>query len=189
MCIRDRFGVVGDVKLLKNKKNSSVRLLMRRDKTHKICANHILTKEMTLLSSAGSDRAWVWNVLADFADEEAKKEQLAIRFKNAEVAQQFKEKFEHCQSLIPDADKSIELVDDLKNLTVSDSQDDSAVESGVKDADTVAITTVDDSTNQNANNEAKAGGENEKTVEKTEVSKGETDTKVQDENQNEPSSS
>ena len=31
---------VGDVKLLKNKKNSNVRLLMRRDKTHKICANH-----------------------------------------------------------------------------------------------------------------------------------------------------
>ena len=39
---------------------------------------------MKLLPSAGSDRAWVWNVLADFADEEAKKEQLAIRFKNAE---------------------------------------------------------------------------------------------------------
>ena len=102
------------------------------------------------------------------------------------VAQQFKEKFEHCQSLIPDADKSNELVDDLNNLTVSDNQDDSAVESGVKDDDTVAITTVDVSTNQNANNEAKAGGENEKTVEKTE---GETDTKVQDENQNEASSS
>ena len=31
---------VGDVKLLKNRKTLSVRLLMRRDKTHKICANH-----------------------------------------------------------------------------------------------------------------------------------------------------
>ena len=39
---------------------------------------------MKLLPSAGSDRAWVWTVLADFADEEAKKEQLAIRFRNAE---------------------------------------------------------------------------------------------------------
>ena len=43
-----------------------------------------VTKEMKLLPSAGSDRAWVWSVLADFADEEAKKEQLAIRFRNAE---------------------------------------------------------------------------------------------------------
>lgn len=45
---------------------------------------HLVTKEMKLLPSAGSDRAWVWSVLADFADEEAKKEQLAIRFRNAE---------------------------------------------------------------------------------------------------------
>ena len=39
---------------------------------------------MSLVPCAGSDRAWVWTVLADFADEEPKKEQLAIRFKNAE---------------------------------------------------------------------------------------------------------
>ena len=36
------------------------------------------------MPSAGSDRAWVWTVQADFADEEAKVEQLAIRFKNSE---------------------------------------------------------------------------------------------------------
>lgn len=43
-----------------------------------------VTQEMKLTSSAGSDRAWVWSVQADFADEEAKAEQLAIRFKNVE---------------------------------------------------------------------------------------------------------
>ena len=31
---------VGEVKLLKHKAQSKTRLLMRRDKTHKICANH-----------------------------------------------------------------------------------------------------------------------------------------------------
>ena len=41
-------------------------------------------QEMKLTPSAGSDRAWVWSVQADFADEEAKAEQLAIRFKNVE---------------------------------------------------------------------------------------------------------
>jgi len=30
----------GDVKLLKHRKNSKIRLLMRRDKTFKTCANH-----------------------------------------------------------------------------------------------------------------------------------------------------
>ena len=31
---------MGDVKILKHKKNNTCRVLMRRDKTHKICANH-----------------------------------------------------------------------------------------------------------------------------------------------------
>ena len=44
----------------------------------------LVTKAMKLLPSAGSDRAWVWTVLADFADEEPKMEQLAIRLKNVE---------------------------------------------------------------------------------------------------------
>ena len=39
---------------------------------------------MKLLPSAGSDRAWVWTVQADYADEEVKLEQLAIRFKTRE---------------------------------------------------------------------------------------------------------
>lgn len=39
---------------------------------------------MELKPNAGSDRAWVWNTLADFADEQPKPELLAIRFLNAE---------------------------------------------------------------------------------------------------------
>ena len=103
------------MRLLKHMSSKRVRLLMRRDKTHKICANHyceithtdvvsvfypskivvknscwpLVTKEMILLPSAGSDRAWVWTVLADFADEEPKMEQLAIRLKNAESKQYY----------------------------------------------------------------------------------------------------
>ena len=33
----------GEVKLLRHKKIKNVRLIMRRDKTHKICANHYCT--------------------------------------------------------------------------------------------------------------------------------------------------
>lgn len=39
---------------------------------------------MELKPIAGSDRAWVWNTHADFADESPKAELLAIRFLNAE---------------------------------------------------------------------------------------------------------
>lgn len=44
----------------------------------------LVSKEMELKPNCGSDRAWVWNVPADYADEEPRKETLAIRFANAE---------------------------------------------------------------------------------------------------------
>ncbi|XP_056448029.1 ran-specific GTPase-activating protein-like isoform X1 [Gadus chalcogrammus] len=87
----------GDVKLLKHKEKGTIRLLMRRDRTLKICANHQITTMMELKPNAGSDRAWVWNTLADFADESPKPELLAIRFLNAENAQKFKVKFDECK--------------------------------------------------------------------------------------------
>lgn len=44
----------------------------------------LVTPMMELKPNAGSDRAWVWNTHADFADECPKPELLAIRFLNAE---------------------------------------------------------------------------------------------------------
>ncbi|ELW64708.1 Ran-specific GTPase-activating protein [Tupaia chinensis] len=138
----------GDVKLLKHKEKGTIRLLMRRDKTLKICANHysrvvfvsvatgifkaqmdqalwdlvlaqfsspvltpcrladaLVTPMMELKPNAGSDRAWVWNTHADFADECPKPELLAIRFLNAENAQKFKTKFEECRKEIEEREK------------------------------------------------------------------------------------
>lgn len=86
----------GECKILKHKKTSFRRILMRRDKTLKICANHYIYPTMELKPNCGSDRAWVWSTTADFADEEAKDEVLAIRFANAENAQKFKSAFDEC---------------------------------------------------------------------------------------------
>lgn len=74
----------GDVKLLKHKKNGKCRLLMRRDKTHKICANHFILPDMVLQVNVSSDRSWVWHCPNDYADGEPKPELLAIRFANSE---------------------------------------------------------------------------------------------------------
>ena len=51
---------------------------------HNVVVCCVVTKEMKLVPNVGSDRAWVWSTHADFADEEVKHEQLAIRFGNAE---------------------------------------------------------------------------------------------------------
>lgn len=88
----------GDVRFLKHKETGKIRLVMRRDKTHKVCANHYITSDMQLAPNVGSERSWVWNVTADMSDDEVSAETLAIRFPNVENAQLFKEEFEKAQT-------------------------------------------------------------------------------------------
>ncbi|PHH60862.1 hypothetical protein CDD81_1109 [Ophiocordyceps australis] len=83
----------GDVRLLKHKENGKTRLVMRRDKTLKVCANHYIVPEMKLSPNVGSDRSWVWNAAADVSEGEAEAVTLAIRFANPENANLFKDAF------------------------------------------------------------------------------------------------
>lgn len=90
---------IGNVKILKHSTKGKVRLLMRREQVLKICANHYITADMLLRPNAGSDKSWVWNAI-DYADEEPKPEQLAIRFKTVDEASLFKAKFEEAQKTV-----------------------------------------------------------------------------------------
>lgn len=85
---------VGDVKFLQHKDTKKVRLLMRRDKTLKVCANHIISSQYTLTPNVGSDKSWVYSVTADVSEGEPEAQTLAIRFGNKENADKFKEEFE-----------------------------------------------------------------------------------------------
>lgn len=101
----------GDVRLLQHKATKKVRVLMRRDKTLKVCANHMITNDMKLQPNIGSDRSWVWKVTADISDGEPQAETLAIRFANAENANNFKTFFEDAQkSNATSAETSTQLV-------------------------------------------------------------------------------
>lgn len=90
---------IGNVKILKHSTKGKVRLLMRREQVLKICANHYITADMLLRPNAGSDKSWVWNAI-DYADEEPKPEQLAIRFKTVNEASLFRAKFEEAQKIV-----------------------------------------------------------------------------------------
>ncbi|KAM6930631.1 ran-specific GTPase-activating protein [Xenentodon cancila] len=132
----------GDVKLLKHKEKGTIRLLMRRDRTLKICANHHIIPMMELKPNAGSDRAWVWNTLADYADECPKPELLAIRFLNAENAQKFKVKFDECKEEVRkqleatgETDSANKVVEKLEELSVTDKALDEKKEEDKKETD------------------------------------------------------
>ncbi|KAJ2456733.1 Ran GTPase binding protein Sbp1 [Coemansia sp. RSA 2424] len=114
----------GDVKLLKHKDSGKVRLLMRRDKTLKVCANHYITEEMVLSPNVGSDRSWVWNVAADLVDDEVERQLLAIRFANSENAGKFKEAFENAR------DNNREIAGSASESKPEASDDDNDNESG-----------------------------------------------------------
>ena len=69
----------GDVRIMKKEEGQSARILMRREKTLKVCANHHITPWMDMRPNCGNKKAWVWKTQADFADEEPKQE-VMLRF-------------------------------------------------------------------------------------------------------------
>ncbi|KAH8918348.1 hypothetical protein BT69DRAFT_1381896 [Atractiella rhizophila] len=92
----------GDLKILEHKETKKQRIVMRRDKTLKICANHYITPEMSLSPNIGSDRSWVYNTSADMSpDNEGNvvptAETLAVRFSNSDNAKTFQTAFEAAQ--------------------------------------------------------------------------------------------
>ncbi|XP_013108184.2 E3 SUMO-protein ligase RanBP2 isoform X1 [Stomoxys calcitrans] len=87
---------IGDIKILKNKEGSS-RILMRRDQTHKICANHKIIPEITMtVPKSDTSKCFIW-AAHDFADEEVRLEKFLVRFKLPETAKQFQETFKKAQ--------------------------------------------------------------------------------------------
>ncbi|KAK3252194.1 hypothetical protein CYMTET_38501 [Cymbomonas tetramitiformis] len=90
---------LGQVKILEDKETKKKRLLMRREKTHKICLNQAVSTAVTLAVHPGSDKSWVWTAM-DFSDGELKEEVLCIKFGTVEKAEGFKAAYEDAQSKV-----------------------------------------------------------------------------------------
>lgn len=87
---------IGEIKILKHKEHSRMRVLMRQEKTMKVIVNHALDPRITLEPNAGSDRSWVWSAF-DFAEGELVETVFAIRFANSDIANDFKKIFQEQQ--------------------------------------------------------------------------------------------
>ena len=88
---------VGEVRILQHRELGNIRLLMRQEKTMKVIANHQLDPRIELSPNVGSDRSWVWRAF-DFSDGvELVETMFACRFKDSDVANEFKVEFEKRQ--------------------------------------------------------------------------------------------
>ncbi|XP_066562087.1 E3 SUMO-protein ligase RanBP2 [Amia ocellicauda] len=94
---------VGDIKILFHPQKRYYRVLMRREQVLKVCANHVISTAMDLKPMNTSTSALVWTA-TDYADGDGRIEQLAARFKTAELAEAFKRKFEECQAGLTQTD-------------------------------------------------------------------------------------
>ncbi|XP_065682219.1 E3 SUMO-protein ligase RanBP2 isoform X2 [Hydra vulgaris] len=89
----------GDLKILQHKVNKQYRLLLRRDQTHKLSANHMLVKGMVIQPMGTSKNAYVWKSTSDISDGEATEQTFAARFKLEERAKEFADIFKSICSI------------------------------------------------------------------------------------------
>ena len=87
---------IGELKILKNPASGKYRIIMRRDVIKKLCCNHYITPEMTIVKNQSNEKTMNWYTLADFSDEVQRPEQFAARFKTVEIAIEFEETFNRC---------------------------------------------------------------------------------------------
>ncbi|MCJ8731213.1 hypothetical protein PDJAM_G00196810, partial [Pangasius djambal] len=96
---------VGYLKILFHPVKKSYRVLMRRDQVLKVCANHIITKDIEPKPMNTSANALVWTA-NDYADGDAKVEQLAAKFETPELAESFRKTFTDCQRCMSQVDSA-----------------------------------------------------------------------------------
>ncbi|XP_049530022.1 E3 SUMO-protein ligase RanBP2 [Anopheles darlingi] len=108
---------IGDVKILKHKETGKMRVVMRREQVLKICLNHALTEEVCY--SKKDDKSWQF-VANDFSEGSFELMNFCLRFKSADVAQEFRDAITDALSgkLTPQASAATPTV-----ATQSDSRD------------------------------------------------------------------
>ncbi|KAL2525658.1 Ran-binding protein 1c [Abeliophyllum distichum] len=118
---------VGTLKLLKHKESGKFRLVMRQNKTLKICANHLVLPTMAVQEHHGNDKSCVWHA-TDYADGELKEETFCIRFASVEICKTFKEKIEEITKYLAkdsgDSDEATAAANLLENSSVESKDQD-----------------------------------------------------------------
>ena len=92
---------LGDIKILYSSEKQHARLIMRREQVYKVCLNHYIKKDMEIqFRSRTEQNILVWNAV-DYSDETPAMYAFNAKFKNEDIASDFKKKFEEVQAILP----------------------------------------------------------------------------------------
>lgn len=86
---------IGEIKVLSHAGNGTYRLLLRREQIYKLVLNQLITTDLHMSPMNNSQKAFCWTGL-NFTEGNNEAEQLAIRFKNEDLASNFKLKIDEC---------------------------------------------------------------------------------------------
>uniref|UniRef100_A0A182M135 E3 SUMO-protein ligase RanBP2 n=1 Tax=Anopheles culicifacies TaxID=139723 RepID=A0A182M135_9DIPT len=87
---------VGELKILHHPVRNTYRLLLRREQILKLVLNHAITADLAVTPMNNSEKAFVWGAM-NYAESPSQLEQLAARFKNENIASEFRNTLEKCQ--------------------------------------------------------------------------------------------
>lgn len=89
---------VGELKILHHEEQGTYRLLLRREQIHKLVLNHAITADFIfnpMPNSTGNSYCWAtMNYSEEFPDGQV--ENLAVRFKNVDIAKRFETEIDKC---------------------------------------------------------------------------------------------
>lgn len=114
---------LGDLKILKHKETGECRVLMRQEKTLKMCANFKIVPDYAITLQGKNAVLTVY----DFATDEENYVQIAVKFKTAEITATFKNEFEAAQAGAPAPSES-------KSREAGESKSDAAAADGAAES-------------------------------------------------------
>lgn len=117
---------LGVMKILEHKESKKARLLMRREKTLKICCNQYVSRTVSMDTHPGNEKSLGWTC-NDFSDGEVKLEMLCIRFGSVEKATSFQTTYQDAQKKLPELGEAEPADDDDDDGGAADDDDDGSV--------------------------------------------------------------
>jgi E3 SUMO-protein ligase RanBP2 len=83
------------LKILHHPNNNTYRLLLRREQIFKLVLNQLITPDFHMSQMNNSPKAFCWFGM-NYAEGGGETEQLAVRFKNEDLAKTFEQKVDDC---------------------------------------------------------------------------------------------